>query len=172
MTISELIFFLHLVMNLQSYWRALPNLLFWISDPATILLKPVLFLWEFNGSVFMKVVIYISKIMWELESHKNNFFAFIYEFLKLQVCIAKITFWDFWPSDWLAKHVLLCWFDEVNVFVKIVLHILKVSSNLESQEKDFSRISYAFPNWRVCISFLHHEMVPLDLSLALLVISK
>ena len=60
--------FLHLVMNLQSHRTALSILYFWIADPAEFPLKNVLILWEFEGSVFMKVAVDISKIILELES--------------------------------------------------------------------------------------------------------
>jgi hypothetical protein len=78
-------------MNLQSHRTALPILHFWISDPADFSLKTVLFLWEFEGSVFIKVVVDISKIIWELESLENDFYTFSYEFSKLLICCSH--FW-------------------------------------------------------------------------------
>ena len=63
-------------MNLQSHRTALPILHFWISDPADFSLKTVLLLWEFEGNVFMKVVVSISKIISELESLKKDFSTF------------------------------------------------------------------------------------------------
>ena len=78
-------------MNLQSHRTALPILYFWISDPTTFLLKTVLFLWEFEGSIFMKVVVGVSKIILELESLENDFYTFSYEFPKLLICCSH--FW-------------------------------------------------------------------------------
>ena len=75
--------FLHLVMNLQSDRTALLILYFWVSDLAVFSLKTVLFLWEFEGSVFMKVSVDISKIILELESPEKDFCTFSYEFSKL-----------------------------------------------------------------------------------------
>ena len=72
-------------MNLQSHRTALSILHFWISDPAEFSLKTVLFLWEFEGSVITKVVVDISKIIWELESPGNNIYKFSYEFSKLLI---------------------------------------------------------------------------------------
>ena len=72
-------------MNLQSHKTALPILHFWISDPADFSLKTVLFLWEFESSVFMKVVVDISNIILELESPEKDFSAFSYDFPKLLV---------------------------------------------------------------------------------------
>ena len=73
-------------MNLQSHRTALPILHFWISDPVDFSLKTVLFLWEFEGSVFTKVVVDISKIILELESLEKDVSAFSYEFSKLLFC--------------------------------------------------------------------------------------
>ena len=77
--------FLHLVMYLQSHRSALPILYFWISDPAVFSLKTVLILWEFEGSVFMKVAVDILKIILELEYPGKEFSLFSYDFPKLLV---------------------------------------------------------------------------------------
>ena len=92
-------------MNLQSHRTALPILHFWISDPADFSLKTVLFLWEFEGSVFTKVVVDISKIILELESLEKDFSAFSYDFPKLLVCCRN--FWKKYCSNcfsWFSIH--------------------------------------------------------------------
>ena len=102
--------FLHLVMNLQSHRTALLILHFWVSDPADFSLKTVLILWEFEGSVFMKVAVDISKIILELESPEKDFCTFSYEFSKLLLWCSH-----FWKNPAVTvlvgfRFMLLNWF--------------------------------------------------------------
>ena len=97
-------------MNLQSHKTALPILHFWISDPAAFSLKTVLILWEFEGSVFIEVIVDISKIILELESPEKDFSAFSYDFPKLLVCYR-----NFWKNTAVTvlvgfRFMLLNWF--------------------------------------------------------------
>ena len=76
------------------------GIVFPVSDPATILLIAELLCSYFEVVSFWRFVVDIPTSISELESPKDDFSAFSYEFAKSKDCTADFAFLDFWPS-WL-----------------------------------------------------------------------